>query len=331
MKKKDVFGIGNALVDTVAFVNDDFLRNHDVSKGTMSLVDEEMQGRLLADLADHELKMTAGGSAANTMHGIALCGGNGYYAGKVASDSFGEFYKDDLENLGIKFEVPPGPKDGTTTGTCLVLTTPDAERSMLTHLGISSSLSNGDINFDDIKNCKALYIEGYMWDGDHQKEACIEAMKVARDNGVLVTFTFSDPFCVNRSKQEFHDICQDYLDVVFCNADEACAFADTKDFDKAVEYVKDKVRGAYITNSEHGSIVVTDGQIKQVAGFPVEPVDTTGAGDAFAAGTLYGLTHDFSPELAARVGNYLGSRIVQKTGARLIPADISKLETIISG
>ena len=188
-KSYDVFGVGNALVDILAFVDDQFIVEHNIAKGSMTLVDAQQQGGLLNKLEGAELKLRSGGSAANTMIAIAMSGGNGYYAGKVAKDSHGEFYREDLVEAGIDFEVNPSQQAGPT-GTSLILTTPDAERTMCTNLGVSTDLHADDIQLESLANSKFVYIEGYLWDGDHPRAASERAMECARSRGVPVAFTF---------------------------------------------------------------------------------------------------------------------------------------------
>ena len=199
---------------------------------------------------------------------------------------------------------------------------------MITHLGISSTLAAQDINFDDIKKCRMLYVEGYMWDGEAQKDACLEAMKYAAKNDVLVSFTFSDPFCVERSRDDFHKLCEDHLDFVFCNADEIAHFSQKENFESSLEYIKSRCKNAFVTNSAAGAAVVEGGTINMVDGFAVKPIDSTGAGDAFAAGALYGVCRGLGLKKAARLGNQMGSRIVQKTGARLDAKDLEEFKQL---
>ena len=328
MENVDIFAIGNALLDTLVFVEDDFLKSHKIDKGIMTLIDHEKQQALVKELKTKKLEVKSGGSAANTMHGLSLCGGTGIFAGKVANDEFGKYYEDDLKKAGISLEATAGDANTLSTGACLVLISPDGERSMLTYLGISSTLSLNDFNLEDIKRSKGLYIEGYMWDGEKQKEACLKALNFARENGILRTMTFSDPFCVNRAHDEFADLCKNHLDVVFCNSEEVLAFTEQSDLDKAIDLFSRDVKKAFVTNSEKGAIVISNGNIERVPGFPVKVLDTTGAGDAFAAGTLYGLSRGYSDVKSARLGNFLGSKIVQKEGARLDLNDIKEIKEI---
>lgn len=313
MQTFDVFGVGNALVDTLVFIKDDFLANNSIEKGVMTLVDANSQSSLLTSLEKMEKDLRSGGSAANTMIALANCGGSGYYTGKVGDDANGKFYKQDLENAGIVFEIAPGPN---ATGTCVVLTTPDADRTMLTHLGISTELTENDINIDHLKNSKISYIEGYLWDGEGTKAASVKTMEESKKNGLQVAYSYSDPFCVHRSREDFIKLTKDYIDIAFCNADEAKAMSGETDTEKAIAYLGTLTDLVFMTDGANGALINEKGKIRSVAGFPVKAIDTVGAGDSFAAGVLYGLTHGMDVNKACKWGNYVAAQIVTIAGAR---------------
>ncbi len=315
--RMDVFGVGNAMVDILAMVDDDFVREHDLPKGGMLLVDAEKQGALLHDLEHHNLEMQSGGSAANTIIAVAQSGGTGFYTGKVARDTNGEFYRLNLLQAGVHFDVHPAPEASEPTGSCVVLTTPDAERTMCTHLGVSSHLSPTDINADRLRRCRFAYVEGYLWDPSQPRQACLETMQQARRSDVQVAFSFSDPFLVDRYAADFRRLVTDFCDVLFCNAEELRRFAGCDSLSEAVGELRDLVRLAFVTDGPRGCLVVRGTAVDHVPGFPVQAIDTVGAGDAFAGGVLFGLTHGYSPLQAARWGNYLASRVVTIHGARL--------------
>ncbi|HNE51533.1 MAG TPA: adenosine kinase [Leptospiraceae bacterium] len=317
MKKKyDVFGVGNALVDTLAAIDHDFLHKAEIRKGVMTLVDTESQNKLLTFLKDHKLELRSGGSAANTMIALANSGGNGCYTGKVADDEHGRFYKKDMEDAGIVFDVPPA-KEGKT-GTCVVLTTPDADRTMLTNLGISTSLSKHDIQEERLKDSQIAYIEGYLWDGTNTKEASMHTMELAKKYGNKVAFTYSDPFCVNRSREDFVKLTQEFVDIAFCNHDEAMAMTETDNPEDAIMQLGTMCNLVFMTWGSCGAFIAVDGIVSPVTGYPVtSPVDSNGAGDAFAAGVLYGLTHGYSISKACKWGNYVASKMIMEIGARL--------------
>ncbi|MBL8020209.1 MAG: adenosine kinase [Leptospirales bacterium] len=317
MKRVDVYGVGNSLVDTLAFVESDFIREHDLTPGSMALVDSEKQARILRALSKHSLELRSGGSAANTMIAVSRSGGSAFYTGKVSRDTNGEFYRQDLLAAGIHFDVHPSNESDGTTGTCVVLTTPDAERTMLTHLGVSVQLTAADIDEDKIKQSRIIYIEGYLWAGEGTRAASIRAAELGKKNGVPVSFTFSDSFLLQPFRDDFRHFVTDYCDVVFCNAPEVKSFSEMTDLDEAVRFVGRLTSKAFVTDGEKGAIVVDGGSIVRVPGFSVTAIDTNGAGDSFAGGTLFGLTHEQTAVKSARWGNYLASEIVQIQGARL--------------
>lgn len=315
-KKYNVFGVGNALVDTLASIDVDFLHKVEIKKGVMTLVDTESQAKLLQSLEGHNLKMRSGGSAANTMIALANSGGNGCYTGKVADDDLGTFYKKDMEEAGIVFDVPPS--NTGKTGTCVVLTTPDADRTMLTCLGISTSLTKNDINEERLKDSQIAYIEGYLWDGQGTKETSIHTMEIAKKNGGKVAFTYSDPFCVNRSREDFIKLTGEYVDIAFCNHDEAMSLTETDSPEDAIMQLGTMCNLVFMTWGSRGAFIAVDGIVSPITGYPVNnPVDSNGAGDAFAAGVLYGLTHGFSISKSCKWGNFVASKMIMEIGARL--------------
>lgn len=313
----DVFGIGNALVDILAMVPFELIDELQLEPGSMTLMDADRQAEILQQLEHHSLEMASGGSAANTMVGIAQSGGNGHYCGKVAKDTHGLFYQKDMSEAGIGFDVEMAPEESLPTGTSIILTTPDAERTMCTHLGVSTSLTPTDVDCDRLGQSKIAYIEGYLWDAPAPRLACIMAMEEAKRQDVKTAFTFSDPFLVDRFSDDFRDLVSNHCDIVFCNADEAKSYCDCDNLVGCAKQIGAQAGLVFVTNSEHGCLVVKEGAIEPVRGFPVKPLDTVGAGDAFAAGTLYGLTNGLSEVQAAKWGNYMASNIVQINGARL--------------
>jgi sugar/nucleoside kinase (ribokinase family) len=316
-KPIDVFGVGNAMVDILAMVDEDFVREHALQKGSMTLVDAEKQGQLLQDLERHTLRMQSGGSAANTIIAVAHSGGSGFYTGKVARDLNGEFYRQDMLESGVHFDVHPAPEVGPPTGTCLVLTTPDAERTMCTHLGVSTKLGPADIDADRLRRCQFAYIEGYLWDPSEPRAASLATMQQAKRHAVRVALTFSDPFVVERYADDFRRVIVEYCDLVFCNADEIRHFTQLTSLTDAARRLGQLVPLAFVTDGSAGCLVVHEGEIEKVDGFKVQAIDTVGAGDAFAGGVLFALCRGYAPSLAARWGNYLASRVVTQPGARL--------------
>ena len=328
-KSTDVFGVGNAMVDILALVDDDFVREHALGKGSMTLVDAEKQATLLNHLEGADLKLRSGGSAANTMIAVAQSGGTGFYTGKVAKDTHGEFYRQDLLEAGIHFDVHPSRGDGPT-GTCLVLTTPDTERTMCTNLGVSTLLDHDDVDLDRLAASKFAYIEGYLWDVQQPRAASRLTMEHAKRSGVPVALTFSDMFLVERFGDEFRQVCHDYCDVVFCNADEVRHFLAAESLEQCAAEMGRLVETAFVTDGPQGCYVAHGGELQHVPGFEAKAVDTVGAGDAFAGGVLFGLTNGLSHVEAARWGNFVASRVVQVYGARLDESLAHQLDQVVS-
>lgn len=316
-KKYDVFGVGNAIVDILANVPDQFVTEFNLPRGSMMLMNTPEQAAVLQRLEHQQLKLASGGSAANTMVAIAQSGGSAVYSGKVAKDTHGEFYRRDMADAGILFDVDMGSITGLPTGTCVVLTTPDAERTMCTHLGISTALAPSDLNLMHLAQSKIAYIEGYLWDADTPRQTCVTAFEQARKLGVKTAFTFSDSFLIDRFADDFRRVVRDYCDIIFCNAAEAQQFCETTDLEACVRQLGAQVELAFITHSEHGCFVSEQGRVTAVPGFPVRAIDTVGAGDAFAGGVLFGLTNGLDSASAARWGNYIASRVVATPGPRL--------------
>lgn len=328
-KQFDVFGIGNALVDILAMVPFELIEELKLEPGSMTLMDAEQQAEILQQLEHHKLEMASGGSAANTMVGIAQSGGTGTYCGKVAQDTHGQFYQKDMVDAGIGFDVEMAPEASLPTGTSIILTTPDAERTMCTHLGISTSLAAEDVDCDRLEKSKIAYIEGYLWDADAPRQACIKTMEESNRLGVQTAFTFSDAFLIDRFAEDFKEIATKHCDIAFCNADEIKQYCESDDLETCVKQIGEQVALAFVTDSEKGCYVVKNKEFKKVAGFPVDPLDTVGAGDAFAGGVLYGLTNGMDEVQAARWGNYLASRIVQINGPRLEGSAAGRVAEIV--
>lgn len=316
--KFDVYGIGNAIVDLLVFVDDFFLNEISLQKGYMTLSNSKEQAFLLKLLENHKIQMVAGGSAANSMTAMANLGGQAFYVGKIAKDPYGEFYRLNLLEEGVHFDVHPVSENEGSTATCIVLITPDAERTMSTHLGASILLSVKDISEDTIKESKIVYVEGYLWLNQNTQEAAKKTIKLAKQYSIPVSFTFSDPFVVRQFREEFYFLTrsQDF-DILFMNAEEAISFTETSNLHNALGFLKNFNNILYVTNNKHGAFVIENHQVYEVSGFPVQALDSTGAGDAFAGGVLFGLTHNYDTRESAKIGNFLASEIVQIQGARL--------------
>ena len=312
----DLVGIGNALVDIEVQVDDAFIEKTSVTKGGMTLSSIEDQNNILESLRSSPKKISSGGSAANTIHGASLLGAKSYYLGRVANDSHGKHYTEDMQNCGVGFSGPGSDEQGT--GTCVVLITPDTERTMLTHLGVSSSLDPENVDETIVKNSRGVYVEGYLWTGDRTREAGQHMAGIAKKEGIPVSFTLSDAFVVNSFKESLIEFIDSYVDILFCNEVEAKAMTGESDSLSAFKKLQATVDTVFLTLGSKGSLVGKNGQEPvEVKTFPVKAVDTTGAGDLFAAGALYGVLNNHSLEESAVIGSYCASQVVSHMGGRL--------------
>jgi sugar/nucleoside kinase (ribokinase family) len=314
MSSYNVFGVGNALVDIQAQVSDETLIKLDFAKGMMTLVDEQTQQRVLNHLAGVSLNRCAGGSAANTIIGIAEFGGQAAYAGKVAKDEVGEFFLKDLRQLGVAIEVPPCEGQ---SGTCVVLITEDAQRTMLTNLAVSGTLSPDDIDEEEIRKAEWIYVEGYLFTGDDTKAAARKAIDIAVKHGVKVSLTVSDPFLIQICRDEFWDLIKGPVDLLFCNLEEARSLTKKHDPADCAQEIHRHAAAVALTLGEDGSLLMEGNRLIPIEGVPVKAVDTTGAGDMYAAGILYGITNGLSWKQAGHLASHAASRVVSQLGARL--------------
>lgn len=310
----DVIAIGNAIVDVLAHADDAFLAAHDMTKGIMSLVDaERAEAIYLAMGAGVEC---SGGSAANTAAVIASLGGTPAYIGKVRDDVLGTVFRHDIQAAGVTFASAPS-NNGASTARCLILVTPDAQRTMNTYLGACRELTTQDVDAGLVAAARVAYLEGYLWDEPEAKAAMIKACRAARAAGRKVALSLSDPFCVHRHRAEFQDLVKEEVDILFANEEEAVALFESADFESALEAVRPHVAVAAITRGAKGCVVVSGETTLPVAADPVaKVVDTTGAGDAFAAGFLRAYTSDRALAECGRLGNLAAGRIIAHFGAR---------------
>jgi sugar/nucleoside kinase (ribokinase family) len=311
----DVLGLGNAIVDIISQADDDFLLAQGLRKGAMTLIDEERAEALYAAMGP--ATFISGGSAANTIIGAASLGCAAAFIGKLRSDEAGAAFVHDIRAAKVSFSTALA-QDGPATARCLVLVTPDAQRTMSTFLGASQNLTEADVDEEMVRQSAIIYLEGYLWDPPAAKAAFVKAAKIARQAGSQVALTLSDAFCVDRYRDEFLGLIRSgAVQIVFANESELHSLYQTADFDTAVAQLRgEKILGV-VTRSERGSLVVTDGEALAVPAFPVEQVvDTTGAGDLFAAGFLAGLTKEKSLETCARLGALAAAEIIQHLGAR---------------
>jgi sugar/nucleoside kinase (ribokinase family) len=313
----DVVCVGNAIVDVIAPTDDDFLGRHGMAKGAMQLVDTDVAHRLYADMPPGI--EASGGSAANTAAGIAALGGRVRFVGRVADDQLGEVFAHDIRAAGVDFDVVPVTGRAAEPGTarCLILVTPDAQRTMNTYLGVSARIAVEDVERVELVEAKALYCEGYLWDEPVAKEAIRHAMDHARRVSTPVAFTLSDSFCVDRHRVEFGRLVADHVDILFANEAEICSLYEVDDFEEAARRVAGHVGIACLTRSERGSVILTaDGGRIEVPAHPTEVVDTTGAGDLYAAGFLARWAAGADLAECGRVASIAAAEAISHLGAR---------------
>jgi len=316
--KYHVYGIGNALVDKEFEVTDQFLADNGIEKGLMTLIEQDQQVTLLANLKEKFglKKRAGGGSAANTIVAISQFGGKTFYACKVADDETGDFYMKDLAIAGVETKLDQVKGDGVT-GKCIVMVTDDAERTMNTYLGITSDFSEQDLHLDELKDSEYLYIEGYLVTSDVSRNAAIKARQVAKENGVKTAFTFSDPAMVTYFKDGVSEIIGDGVDVLFCNEEEAQTYTGTNNLDDAIASLANIADKIIVTLGDKGAKVITGDKHVDIEVSAVKAIDTNGAGDMFAGAFMYGLTQGMSDRDAGMLASESAARIVATFGARL--------------
>lgn len=326
--KRRVQAIGNALLDVEVEVDDAFVESVGVPKGQMMLVDAGLQRDVLERLADAKTHRSSGGSGANTAVGIAQLGGRAGFCGKVARDELGSYYVEDMRRVGVRADSLPG--DGQT-GTCVVLVTPDAQRSMLTHLGAAQDLAASDAEAIDLSDCAWLYVEGYLFTGDATREAAHAAIRKAQAQDVRVALTASDPFVIERCRDELWTLIEGPVDLLFCNEQEARSLTGRDDVVECAREIHQHAATVALTLGEKGSLLMHDDEVYPVEGVPVDAVDTTGAGDMYAAGVLHGITAGLDWPTAGHLASHAAARVVAQFGARLTQpltaAEIAELTT----
>jgi sugar/nucleoside kinase (ribokinase family) len=309
----DVVGIGNAMVDVIAHADDAFLRTHDLVKGAMTLIDADRAEELYARIPP--AVEVSGGSAGNTIAGLASLGGRAAYIGKVCDDQLGRVFRHDIRAAGVAFDVAAASVG--STGRCLIMVTPDAQRTMQTYLGAGSDLGPEDVDAQLIASARVTYLEGYLWDPPRAKEAFLKAARIAHDAGRRVSLTLSDPFCVERHREEFLDLVSAHIDVLFANEAEIMSLYQADSFDDALQHVRGHCEIAALTRSERGAVIVAGAEVHVVDAEPVEHVvDTTGAGDAYAAGFLHGLTRGMDVPACGRIAGIAAAEVISHFGAR---------------
>ena len=311
-----VYGVGNALVDMEFKIEDSFLVSHDIPKGHMTLVEEDRLNALTHALTDYEPSRSSGGSAANTIYAVQALGSNSAYACKIAHDPTGDYFLQTMRDAGVHIDDTAQVKDGQT-GRCLVLITPDAERSMNTHLGISATITTSALNPDVLRNSNYLYIEGYLCSGDDSTALAIAARECAEEAGVITSLTLSDPAMVEFCKDNLVRIIGNGVKHIFCNEEEALTWAGTDSIEVAANELKDAARSLSITLGAQGSYIVDDDGRHMVRGFDADVVDTNGAGDIYAGTSLWGWSQGLSGTESASLANFAAAHLVSAYGARL--------------
>jgi sugar/nucleoside kinase (ribokinase family) len=310
----DVVGIGNAIVDVIAHADDAFLAREALVKGTMTLVDAP-RAEALYQMMGPAIE-ASGGSAGNTMAGIASLGGTGAYIGKVRDDFLGQVFRHDITAIGVRFDTLAAT-NGPGTARCLILVTPDGQRTMSTYLGACVELGPADIDHDVIAAAQITYLEGYLFDPPQAQEAFKKAAAIAHAARHKVALSLSDPFCVGRHRAAFRDLVDGHVDILFANEAEICSLYETADFAAAAAAVRGHVAIAALTRSAAGSLILADGAEHRVAAAPVaRVVDTTGAGDLYASGFLYGLTRGLALPICGEIGSLCAAEIISHVGAR---------------
>ncbi len=309
----DVVGLGSALMDFTIEVDQAVLDRLGLRKGTMQLVDEERSRAILAALADCPMEKTPGGSAANTVAGVAVLGGSGLFIGKVGNDEFGELYRSESERVGVAVRLARNEK---LTGHAIALITPDGERTFATHLGAALFLREDDVADEDVARGKILHIEGYLLEDPDLKAASVRAMEIAHKNGAQVSIDLADPALISRNHDEFHRLARDYADILFVNEEEAESFTGARGAQAAGMLAK-YCRVAVVKLGGSGSIVKSAAEEIVIPSYKVTPVNTNGAGDMYAAGFLYGLAHGLPLERCGRIASHAAALVVAQVGARL--------------
>ncbi len=326
MAKYNIYGIGGALVDTEVEVSDKFLAHAKIHKGVMTLVDESRQRELLDALSSEDLTLLkkCGGSVCNSVVAASILGSKVFFSGKVADDADGELYIRDLNQAGVDFHS--AGQDPGTTGKCLVMVTEDAERTMNTFLGASDTFSAKEIDYEALEDSEWLYVEGYLVTDEERTKATREAIEFAKEQGVKIAISLSDPFVVDVFGDALREVMGNGVDLVFCNKDEALAFTGASELDSAIEKLKLITKTFAITDGAEGAITYDGDSVSRSEGLSAKAIDTNGAGDMFAGAFLYAITLGRGFDWAARLANDCASRVVAKFGPRLESEDFDTIK-----
>jgi len=325
MAKYDVYALGNALLDVEFEVSPQVLQDLSIEKGVMTLLDQDSQDKIVNSLASYDSKRSCGGSAANSLIAISQFGGKSFYSCKVAGDEPGKFYTQDLIDCGVATNLADQVAESGVTGKCLVFVTPDADRTMNTFLGISGNFSDAELIPEAIENAQYTYIEGYLVSGDNSKQAAIKAKEMAEMAGNKVAFTLADFNMVKFFKPGLLEIIGSGVDFLFANEGEALMMAETEDLTVAIDYLKTLAKGFAITRGPAGSVIFDGEELIEIEPFPVQAIDTVGAGDMYAGAFLYGITNNMNYSEAGHLASKASSKIVTSLGARLKTADVKAL------
>lgn len=322
--KYDVFGIGSALMDFLIEVENNELLELNLNKGQFHLIDEERSKSLLKKIEKYKVKTAPGGSSANTLYGASLLGSKVIFCGKVGKDPHGDIYEEKMSDGGVK---PTLARSERITGHAITFITPDSERTFAVHLGAALNLKKEDIFFEDLKDSKILHIEGYQLEDKELREVSLHAIQFAKKNNIIISIDLGDPGIVSRNRSDIKEIVEKYADIVFANEDEAKALTNLEPLEALNEIAK-VTDIAIVKIGKSGSYIKKQDMIYEIPVYPAKAVDTTGAGDMFAAGVLYGLSKDHNLKICGHIGSYFASKVVEKIGARLDnidPEQISKL------
>lgn len=313
MSRFDVLTMGNALVDVLAYADYDFVARTGVEPGAMTMVDANRSDEIYAEMGP--ATEASGGSAANTAAGVASFGGKAAYIGRVADDAFGKVFLHDLRSLGVHFDAPLAVS-GSPTGRCLVIVTPDAQRTLCTFLGAGAELDSTYVDEALIASSAVTYLEGYIWDPPAAKDAVRRAAAIAHRADQRVALTLSDPFCVERHRTEFRELIEGDIDILFANEHEITMLYEVDTFDEALHHVRGHCEIAALTRGPHGSVIVAGDDVHVIDAHPAEVVDTTGAGDAYAAGFLYGFTHGYGLAVCGQLASLGAAEVIAHLGPR---------------
>ena len=324
-RKYDIYGMGNAIVDIVTEVDLDFFAKNQIEKGVMTLVDERRQHELITAIDMKKSRMASGGSAANTMIGVSQFGGSAFYSCLVAKDPLGRFFLEDLKRNGVDTNLTYEDCPEGITGKCLVMTSPDAERTLNTFLGVSSKLSSNQLSERAIVDSSFIYLEGYLVTSPEGLEAMKEGKKIAEKNNVKTTLTFSDPSMVKYFSKQMNEIIGASVDLLFCNEEEAMIFTGTASLNDAREQLKGVAKHFAITLGANGALIFDGDTFINIEPYKVKALDTNGAGDMFAGAFLYGITHGHSYAEAGKLASLASARVVSQLGPRLDPQQVKRV------